>query len=312
MEQLNGSLKTRIDLSEKNPLNENETNLTKDINNTIKPEKQVNPDDVHMRIMYLASDSINAYGGRFPEEELRKLTSLIPGAPVMAGHRRDRLPLARSFKSDMHSDENGRRWVRAYFYWMREARGAGTLKLNIDSGVYRDCSLCFSYTYPECSICGEDMRRCPHIPLQTYPGPDGDETTAFYYYRGVSKVLEISLVFRGANPGTKITGLTDRPGSLNGHTIIRARSRHGMFDITIQCDKASLVDKHRSHRCLGLNRGDNSALPDCYGYLSIGDGLPQTLFIEENYARGFYRFSKIKIGGKHRLYISREDNNGNK
>jgi hypothetical protein len=49
------------------------------------------------------------------------------------------------------------------------------------------------------------MRRCSHIPFKSYTGGDGQPTQAYFNYRKILKVLETSLVYRGALPNTSIT-----------------------------------------------------------------------------------------------------------
>jgi len=67
----------------------------------------------------------------------------------------------------------------------------------IDSGVYNEASIAFLYRTPTCSICGEDLRQCPHWPGRTYDG-----SLCFYWYDGVERVMEGSIVYRGAAEGT--------------------------------------------------------------------------------------------------------------
>lgn len=173
------------------------------INSRIKPPKPVTKEDILIRTMFLVSDEVNSYGGRFPAEELDKLTELVVDSPVMVGHTKEKLPIARNFKAevvprDRHS------WVKVWFYWLKSSRDALSLKENIDHGIYKECSLGFVFEFPECSICGQDMRKCPHIPFTSYQIGDG-EKEAFFYYRNVVRVLETSLVYRGAVPNTSIS-----------------------------------------------------------------------------------------------------------
>jgi len=43
------------------------------INSRIKPPKPVTKEDIFVRTMFLVSDEVNSYGGRFPLEELLTL-----------------------------------------------------------------------------------------------------------------------------------------------------------------------------------------------------------------------------------------------
>lgn len=177
--------------------------LVHKINRNINPPSPVEASDVHIRAMYVVSDQVNSFGGRFPVSEHRRLADLLVDSPVLAGHRKDKLPLGRTFHAEPVTVD-GVRWVKAYFYWLRSANGAESLRENIDGGVYKECSIGFTFSFAECSICGEDIRLCEHEPLESY-GSGDDASTCHFNYRKIERVLETSLVYRGATPGTSVT-----------------------------------------------------------------------------------------------------------
>ncbi|MCJ7577869.1 MAG: hypothetical protein MUO91_05410, partial [candidate division Zixibacteria bacterium] len=182
------------------------------INSRIKPPKPVTKEDVYIRTMFLVSDEVNSYGGRFPIEELPKIAELVIDSPVIVGHTKEKLPIARNFKAELvqrdgthpEGSSRGKTWVKVWFYWLKNSKDALSLKENIDHGIYKECSLGFVFEFPECGICGEDMRRCQHIPFKTYETPDGGKEGVFNY-RNITKVLETSLVYRGAVPNTSMS-----------------------------------------------------------------------------------------------------------
>lgn len=189
-----------------------ESALVDEINRRVHPPRAVTEGDVYIRAMYIASDQINSQGGRFAPEELDRLAQLMVDSPVLVGHQRDSLPLARNFSSGQ-ADIDGCKWIKSYFYWMRESDGAEDLKNNIDGGIYKECSVSFLFGRPECSICGQDIRHCRHVPFQEYEVRPGRNDIAHFIYRDIQKVLETSLVFRGAIPNTRITdALSPRDG----------------------------------------------------------------------------------------------------
>ncbi len=173
------------------------------INSRIKPPQPVTKEDIFVRTMFLVSDQVNSYGGRFPLEELHQLTTLVIDSPVMVGHTKEKLPIARNFKAEV-VQRNEQNWVKVWFYWLRSSRDALSLKENIDHGIYKECSLGFVFEFPECSICGQDMRKCAHVPFKVYPTQDG-EKEAYFNYRNIVRVLETSLVYRGAVPNTSMS-----------------------------------------------------------------------------------------------------------
>ena len=199
MEELLGKIEARLQQKDGEVSDE----LIFLINSRIKPPKPVTKEDVYVRTMFLASDEVNSYGGRFPIEELPNIAELVIDSPVIVGHAKERLPIARNFKAEL-TERDERNWVKVWFYWLKDSKDALSLKENIDHGIYKECSLGFVFEFPECSICGEDMRRCQHVPFQAYQTEDG-EKEAFFNYRNITKVLETSLVYRGAVPNTSMS-----------------------------------------------------------------------------------------------------------
>jgi hypothetical protein len=111
--------------------------------------------------------------------------------------------VARNFKAEV-IDRAGRPWIKVWFYWPKDAAGAQDLAARIDAGVLREVSIGFEFKRPECSVCGRDIRECEHQPFAESRRPDGQRGTVHYLYRDIVRVLETSLVYRGATPGTRI------------------------------------------------------------------------------------------------------------
>jgi len=173
------------------------------INSNVNPPTPVGAEDVYIRAMFVVSDEVNSFGGRFPVEEHDRLVELLIDSPVMVGHRKDKLPIARNFHAAT-VERDGRRWVKSYFYWLKSAEGADNLRENIDGGIYKECSIGFTFLFPECSICGKDIRSCEHEPLATYE-VDGQSVVCHFNYRQIERVLETSLVYRGAVNDTSVS-----------------------------------------------------------------------------------------------------------
>lgn len=173
------------------------------INSNVNPPNPLTVDEVIIRAMYVVSDEVNSFGGRFPTEEHARLVELLVDSPVMVGHRKDKLPIGRNFHA-VEVERDGKSWVKAYFYWLVSAEGAESLRENIDGGIYKECSIGFTYLMPECSICAKDLRDCEHQPLQQY-NLEGETKTCHFNYRKIERVLETSLVYRGAVPDTSVS-----------------------------------------------------------------------------------------------------------
>jgi hypothetical protein len=173
------------------------------INTNVAPLEPVEEQDVYIRAMLIVSDQVNSFGGRFPVEEHARLAQLLVDSPVLIGHRKDRLPIGRTFHAVTVSRET-QQWVKSYFYWLRSSENAQDLKDNIDAGIYKECSIGFTFRLPQCSICGRDIRSCEHEPLAEY-AIGGVMQVCHFDYREIEKVLETSLVYRGATPDTSIS-----------------------------------------------------------------------------------------------------------
>lgn len=184
------------------------------INSRVGPNRLLENDDVFIRKMLLASDQVNSFGGRFDKNELVKMADLVVNCPVLVGHNHQKLPVARNFKAEL-VEKTGVTWLATHFYWLAESDGAKNLLQNIDGGIYKEVSAAFLFEMPECSVCGRDIRSCEHIPFRRYASPAAGREPAFFWYRNVTKILETSLVYRGAVPGTKITVPTAEAAAQN-------------------------------------------------------------------------------------------------
>lgn len=179
-------------------------NLIEKINSNIKPPTELTADDVYIRAMYIVSDQVNSHGGRFPADEHSRLIEMLIDSPVLIGHRKDSLPIARNFHAET-VERDGVNWVKAYFYWLKKGEKGEDLQKNIDAGIYKECSISFIFNFPECSICGSDIRQCRHRPFENYETENGETRQACFNYRQILKVLETSLVYRGSVRDTSIT-----------------------------------------------------------------------------------------------------------
>ena len=199
METNIGKITAKLSLEEKSKIEF----LLEQLNNNIKPSIPLTAEDIHIRCMYLVSDQLNSYGGKFPLEELQRIKDLIIDSPVLVGHKKDELPIARNFYAE-HVIKDNVNWIKCFFYWMKSANNANDLKQNIDGGIIKECSIGFTFAKPVCSICHADIRTCRHEPFGQYT-QHGSRQECFFYYTQVEKVLEASLVYRGAISNTTIS-----------------------------------------------------------------------------------------------------------
>ncbi len=184
---------------------DDKTALIEEINRTIRPAQPATADSVYIGVLMAASNQVNTQGGCFAREELAQLAELVVDSPVLIGHKKNELPIGRVFRGEI-INRAGVPWLRALFYWHRSQANAEEIKTGIDAGIYKECSLGFLYAKPECGICRGDMRHCRHR-VNEVVRLGGREIKAFYYYKQIERVLEISLVYRGAVAGTSVSTL---------------------------------------------------------------------------------------------------------
>lgn len=140
----------------------------------------------------LCHNEVDRHFSRFPEEELAKISEMVPGRPLMERHDlKGSLPRGTFFRSALHRDGE-RVAVRPDVYVLRTHENRDFI-LNIEGGVYRETSIGFAFQTPECSVCSRDLRTCDHVPGRTY----GDEQ-CHYVMRDVLEVIEGSVVPSGS------------------------------------------------------------------------------------------------------------------
>ena len=172
------------------------------------PPVPVSERDIYIRRCRLAGDATDAYHGRFRTGDLPKLLSMVQGAPLLVGHNKRSLGVARFFGGTIEDQEDNK-YIVPCFYWLRGHSSSEDLRVAIDGGLYNEASISFAYQTPTCSVCGKDIRGCDHLPGRKAVrlsraltrSPENDDSV-FYYYDNVVAVLEGSLVYRGAQPGT--------------------------------------------------------------------------------------------------------------
>lgn len=140
----------------------------------------------------LCNNQVDRHHSRFPDEELETINRLIVGRPLMERHDlRGALPRGTFFRSQLHRDGT-RLSVRPEVYVLRTGDNEDFIR-NIEGGVYRETSIGFAFRTPECSICGQHIQNCGHVPGHEYAG-----ASCHFVMRDVVDVLEGSVVSCGS------------------------------------------------------------------------------------------------------------------
>ncbi len=238
--------------------------LIERLNANINPATQLTPDDVHIRCMYIVSEELNSYGGKFPLDQLYNIKELIIDSPVLIGHKKDQLPIGRNFHAEV-VNKDGQNWVKSYFYWMKSDDSADDLLKNIDGGIIKECSIGFTFLLPECSICASDIRTCRHEPFGEYT-INGKSQSCFFYYKEIDRVLETSLVYRGAIPNTSISNdlliVSENVKMLTPEKLLSLDSLHDNTSYLLTPSYVGLdVYLTTTHDSIQLSTIDNKPLP---------------------------------------------------
>ena len=162
------------------------------------PPVALKPGEAYVRKLRLAGNQVNQQHGCFRDKDLKKLLKMVQGAPLLAGHVKEMLPMGRFFGGEI-VEHLGGQYIAPKFYWPTGRSDAENLRIDLDSGVVCEASISFAFQKPTCSICGEDIRMCDHIPGEEYK-----TGVCFYWYDDIVRVWEGSLCYRGAHPNTGI------------------------------------------------------------------------------------------------------------
>lgn len=216
--------------------------------------RAVGEDDFIVRGMMVANTQRDYYYSRFTRESLVEAASLLPGAPAMYGHNYGSQPVGRIFHARVARIENpdlvpaDQHWLEALYYVPRDAEGEAHVR-RVDLGVYREVSFGWRCMGQDCSVCGEPIYRCPHIPGDIYE----DKGFCEYEFSGLTAALEVSHVFRGGQKDTS----TFVPDTVAGEPTAPELSMSAMRAFvpgTRDIDPAALILAKRHNGALASGR----------------------------------------------------------
>lgn len=180
-------------------------------------KRPLTEDEVSVVLVEAGSKELSAYYTSFDTKTLKKFAYDLQRGDVAASifHKtRDVLPPGRSFDGYIVDDNK----VYGWFYIPHETDEFGLIK-RLEYGTIFDVSMGVNTTFPECSICHNDLRdfdKCKHYPGQTYQveTPTGmKEELCYAILRGTKEengmysdvsLSEVSFVTDGAIPGAGV------------------------------------------------------------------------------------------------------------
>lgn len=162
------------------------------------PPVPVKAGEAYVREVRLLGVTVNNQLGSPRPEDMETWLALSIGVPLMVGHKKDEIPMSRFFTGRV-VDYQGVPYIVLKFYWDKSLSYAEDMRIKIDSGLINEASISIRFGRPTCSICGLDLRdmKCPH-----WVGEEYDGQLCFYWYDEPVCVLEGSIVYKGADPGT--------------------------------------------------------------------------------------------------------------
>ncbi|MFC1730543.1 hypothetical protein ACFL6I_09415 [candidate division KSB1 bacterium] len=250
------------------------------------PPVPVTKDTIYVRKCRLAGDGVNCHFGRFRTEDLKILLEKVQGVSCLIGHRKDTAGIARFFGGGIErhtardlvtGQEIEMNYIAPKIYWMKNHSMAEDLRLNIDGGIYHQASISWYFEKPVCQLCGKDIRACDHVPGKRYDGK-----LCFFWYEGITDVLEGSIVFAGGHPGTgfELCNLSDDEYREQGSVFKIGRGdRIEKDDILpyLQTVGGGALYVIGDIADRGWTESTIDILPEPYLYEKIGDLLPTYL-----------------------------------
>jgi len=213
--------------------------------------RKVQSDDFVVRGMMVANTQRDFYYSRFSRESLIEASQLVVGAPVMYGHDYGTQPVGRIFSAKVSRVENpdlparDQHWLEALYYVPRDEAGEAHVR-RVDLGIFREVSFGWRCMGQDCSICGDSIYRCPHIPGEIY------EERGFceYEFSGITAALEVSHVFRGGQKGTSTFEPEDAGRTAASAPELSALALRAFVPGTLDVDPASLMIAKRHNGAL--------------------------------------------------------------
>lgn len=188
------------------------------------PTVPLKADEIHVRSMYCMGESPTSKMSIHPDgmlngKDVKVLSTLAPmmlGAPMMEGHRFDKIPWARIFRASV-VDRDGEKVIKASYYFLSGIDKYEAIAREIDAGIRSEGSISYGFTKAACSICHTSMKVMSFFGMtMTRPGCDhkvgerygeDDKSQVCYWYpqpESIKFFYELSHVFRGAYPKTGV------------------------------------------------------------------------------------------------------------
>lgn len=197
--------------------------------------KEMTRDDVAIFRLDIVNNAVDRHHSRFPDKSLDTINRLIVKKPLMEKHAtRTELPIGRFFQSSIAQSPRDVVSVQPDAYILKIPQNRERID-NIMGGVYWGTSIGFSFDYPECSICNQDLGTCAHMPGFEYDVDRGGKKSrevCHYIMHDVSDVFEGSIV---AVPSqrTEVVAARTLPDDCAPNLLTAIAQRRALFNAPI-------------------------------------------------------------------------------
>ena len=140
-------------------------------------KKTLTADEVYAFAVRLCDNQVDRDGERFPVETLEELAGLFVGKSGIFDHQWSAMgQTARIYRTELVREEGTLTqageplcYLKGYAYMLRTDRNRDLIA-EIEGGIKKEVSVGCAVAQSRCSICGENIRDCPHEKGMTYDG----------------------------------------------------------------------------------------------------------------------------------------------
>ncbi|MFI3250336.1 MAG: hypothetical protein R3Y07_05180 [Eubacteriales bacterium] len=159
--------------------------------------KKLAEEEIYPFSVRLCDNQIDRDGDRFPKKTLEELAPLFVGKSGIFDHSwTAKGQAARIYRTEVVEESavdgkgfgEGDYYLKAYAYMVRTESNADLIS-EIDAGIKKEVSVGCSVARVVCSICGEEMARCPHQKGEHY-----EDHLCFASLEGATDAYEFSFV----------------------------------------------------------------------------------------------------------------------
>ncbi len=203
------------------------------------------PEELYVFTAVLCDNQIDRDGERFSEDCLQQLAGLFVGVtgifdhdPTAAGQH------ARIFETRVEADPAqptncGQPYtaLKAEVYMLRTGASQGLMD-EIEAGIKKEISISCAIGRSVCSVCGEKMGSCSHIPGKEYAG-----VPCHIVHQAATDAYEWSFV---AVPAQRRAGVTKRAGSrpeaaVPGEAFLAVLGRKYLEQLRAECVRLNCI-----------------------------------------------------------------------